>query len=66
MKLDLKLIKNQQDEYHQQVAEIVTGLDAELERQKSQIRKIQNVEIELLKLMERVDKIEAHLKERKK
>lgn len=65
MKLDLNLIKNQINEYHIQVAEIFSGLDAELERQKKEINKIKNIEIELLRLIDRIDRIEKQINNKK-
>ena len=58
MKLDLEEIKEQLTEYHLQVAEIVSGLDAELENQKKEIRGIKRLEIELLKLTARIENLE--------
>lgn len=65
MKLDLNRIKDQLSEYHIQVAEIFSGFDAELERQKLEINKIKIIEIELLKLIDRIDKIEKQINNKK-
>lgn len=61
MKLDLKNIKDQINEYHIQVSEIISGIDAELEQQKRQCNKILKIEVELLKIMDRLEKIEKKL-----
>lgn len=61
MKLDLKLIKDQLNEYHVQVAEIFSGFDAELEKQKMELKKIKSIEIELLRIMDRIEQIEKKL-----
>ena len=58
MKLDLNEISKQLNEYHFQVAEVVTGLDAELENQKEELCGIKKLQIELLKLTARVENLE--------
>lgn len=61
MKLDLNIIRKQIDYYHLKLAEILTGFDRDLEHQKKQIKKIRVLELELLNVMERLDKIEYRL-----
>jgi hypothetical protein len=62
MKLDLSIIKKQIDEYHVQVAEVMTGFDIELEHQKKETAKIRKLEISLLWLMEKVESLEKSIK----
>jgi hypothetical protein len=61
MKLDLNIIRKQIDYYHLKLSEILTGFDKDLEHQKKQIPKIRVLELELLNVMERLDKIEYRL-----
>jgi hypothetical protein len=63
MKLDLNEINKQLKEYHFQVAAVVTGLDAELENQKEELRGIKKLQIELLKLTARVENLEKMVQE---
>lgn len=64
MKLDLNGINKQLNEYHFQVAEVVTGLDAELENQKEELRGIKKLQIEVLKLTARVENLEKLVQEK--
>lgn len=66
MKLDLNVIKKQIDEYHIQVAEVMTGFDIELEHQKKETNKIRKLEISLLRLMEKVESLEKKIKTNEK
>ncbi len=64
MKLDLNKINKQLNEYHFQVAEVVTGLDAELENQKEELRGIKKLQIEVLKLTARFENLEKLVQEK--
>lgn len=64
MKLDLNEINKQLNEYHFQVAEVVTGLDAELENQKEELRGIKKLQIEVLKLTARFENLEKLVQEK--
>lgn len=61
MKLDLNVIRKQIDYYHLKLAEILTGFDKELDNQKKQMQKINVLEIDLLDVMQRLDRIEKLL-----
>ncbi len=63
MKLDLNVIKKQIDYYHLKLAEILTGFDKDLNDQKKQTQKIRVLELELLNIMQRLDKIEDRLED---
>lgn len=64
MKLNLNGINKQLNEYHFQVAEVVSGLDAELENHKVELRGIKKLQIEILKLTVRVENLEKLVQEK--
>lgn len=63
MSLDLNTIKKEFSDYHIQVAQVLSGMDAELESQKKDLARFKTLEIEILKLMGRMERLEASIEQ---
>lgn len=61
MGLNLNEIKQDFNEYHLQVAQILSGMDMELMDHKKKLERFTVLQMEVLRLMDRMDKLEEKI-----